>query len=123
MLVFKFKYFVGFIILLFIELFIALFVEDSFIRPWLGDVLVVILIYTFLRSFLKITYLKAIIIVFIFSFSIEISQLFNLIKILGLEKYQIAHWVLGSSFNWWDFLAYALGLLLVYSYEQKKQKI
>lgn len=120
MLIFRLKYFISFLLLLLIELFIALYVKDSIIRPWFGDVLVVILIYTFLRSFLKITYLKTIIIVGIFSFTIEFSQLFKLIELLGLENYQLAHWILGSSFNWWDFLAYALGLLLVFFIEKNQ---
>lgn len=120
MLIFRLKYFISFLLLLLIELFIALYVKDSIIRPWFGDVLVVILIYTFLRCFLKITYLKTIIIVGIFSFTIEFSQLFKLIELLGLENYQLAHWILGSSFNWWDFLAYALGLLLVFFIEKNQ---
>ena len=35
------------IILLVVEVLIALFVHDSIIRPYLGDVLVVVVIYTF----------------------------------------------------------------------------
>ena len=40
-------------ILLIIEVLIALFVHDAFIRPYIGDVLVVIVIYTFVRIFIQ----------------------------------------------------------------------
>lgn len=115
---FSIKYFLWFLILLFIEVFIALFVHDAFIRPYFGDVLVVILIYTFLKSFLSISVEKAIIIVLIISFTIEFTQLFHLITLLNLDGFTIAHWVLGSSFNLWDFLAYSTGLGLVFAIEK-----
>ena len=38
-------------ILLTIEVLIALFVHDAFVRPYIGDVLVVVVIYTFVRIF------------------------------------------------------------------------
>lgn len=68
-------------------------------------------------SFIRINYKNAILFVLFFSFSIEISQLFHLIDWLNLRQYQVAHWILGSSFNWWDFVAYIWGLLVVYAVE------
>lgn len=112
------NYFTFFLIILLIEVFIALYIKDRYIRPYFGDVLVVILIYTFIKSFTKISNKNAIIIVITFSFSIEISQAFHLIEILGLERYQIAHWVLGSSFNYRDFIAYLVGILIIMFFEQ-----
>jgi hypothetical protein len=50
--------------------------------------------------------------VVVFPFFIELTQRFHLIEILNLEQYAVAHWVLGSSFNWWDFMAYGMGLAL-----------
>ena len=44
-------YTIATIILLVIEVLIALFVHDSIIRPYVGDVLVVVVIYTFVRIF------------------------------------------------------------------------
>lgn len=38
--------------LLLIEIFIACFVHDRLIRPYIGDVLVVILLYALLRTFI-----------------------------------------------------------------------
>ena len=42
-------YIVATILLLCIEVIIALFVHDNFIRPYVGDILVVVVIYTFIR--------------------------------------------------------------------------
>ena len=44
-------YGVSFFLLFVTELLIALFVRDSFIRPYVGDMLVVVVIYTFLKIF------------------------------------------------------------------------
>jgi hypothetical protein len=119
---FRLKYFIWFLVLLFIELYIALYIKDRFIRPYIGDVLVVILLYTFLRSFFKISYIQGMITVLFFSFTIEFSQVFQPIKLLNLEDCQIAHWVLGSSFNWFDFIAYLAGLVIIFIVEKKYHK-
>ncbi len=44
------KYIISFLILFIIEALIALFVHDNFIRPYIGDILVIILMYTFIRG-------------------------------------------------------------------------
>ena len=61
------------ILLLFTEVMIALFVHDKFIRPYVGDVLVVICIYTFVRIFIpeKFRWLPAAI--FVFSSLVELG--------------------------------------------------
>ena len=58
MLTFNLKYFLFALALFMIEVLIALFVHDSFIRPYLGDFLVVILIYCAVRTFIKASPLK-----------------------------------------------------------------
>ena len=47
----KLTYFLVFTILLVTEILIALFVHDGFVRPYIGDVLVVGVICAFLRIF------------------------------------------------------------------------
>ena len=113
MLAFNKNYF-GLAILFFcIEVLIALFVNDSFIRPYLGDVLVVILIYCFLKSFLQLPVLTVAIFVLIFSFTIEFLQFINIVEILHLEKSKIARTVIGTSFSWIDLLTYIFGIIIV----------
>jgi len=113
MITFNKKYF-GFTILLFIsEVLIALYINDNFIRPYLGDVLVVILIYCFLKSFLKLPVLIVAIFVLAFSFTIEFLQFLNIVEKLGLEKSKIARTVIGTSFSWIDLLTYIIGITIV----------
>ncbi|QIR36215.1 DUF2809 domain-containing protein [Tolypothrix sp. PCC 7910] len=103
------KYFYFTLLLFVIEVCIAIFVDDRFIRPFIGDVLVVILIYCFMRTFWTIKPAILALSVFVFACVIEILQYFNFVKVLGLEKYKIAVVVLGSSFDWKDIIAYAIG--------------
>ncbi|QKJ64925.1 DUF2809 domain-containing protein [Flavobacterium sp. M31R6] len=113
MLTFNKNYF-GFAILLFsIEVLIALYINDRFVRPYLGDVLVVILIYCFLKSFLKLPVLTAAIAVLGFSFTIEFLQFLNIVEKLGLEKSKTARTVIGTSFSWIDLLTYIIGITIV----------
>ena len=52
MLRFQKRYFIITILLFVVEIFIAVFIYDQFVHPYVGDYLVVILIYCFLRSFI-----------------------------------------------------------------------
>ncbi len=106
------KYFILTLILLVIEILIGVFVHDNFIRPFIGDVLVVILLFTFFRIFYKGSSLKLILAVLAFSFTIEILQYFNLVSMLGLQDNKLAKIVLGATFDFLDLLAYLIGCVL-----------
>ncbi len=118
MLQFNPKYFAITVLLFLLEIAIALFVHDNFIRPYFGDFLVVMLLYCFLKSFLNVSVWVAAGLVLVFSFAIEIAQYFNAVEKLGLQHYKIAKVVLGNSFAWMDLLAYVLGILTVISIEK-----
>ncbi|WP_264566617.1 DUF2809 domain-containing protein [Flavobacterium sp. N3904] len=126
MLTFNKNYF-GFAILIFlIEVLIALYIHDRFVRPYLGDVLVVILMYCFLKSFLKLPVLNVVLAVLAFSFTIEFLQFLNIVEKLGLEKSKIARTIIGTSFSWIDLLTYIIGItvvLIIEKYWHKKQMI
>lgn len=113
MLTFNKHYFAFTILIFFAEVLIALFVHDNFVRPYLGDVLVVILIYCFIKSFLKLPVLAVAIFVIIFSFTIEFLQFLNIVEKLHLEKSKIARTVIGTSFSWIDLLTYIIGIAIV----------
>ena len=126
MLTFNPKYFLLTIILFLIEVVIALYVHDNFVRPYLGDFLVVILMYCFLKSFLKLSVWKAAILMWLFSFFIEGMQYLNIIGILGLEQSKIARTIIGHSFSWMDLFAYTAGMVTVVLTEQffsKQQRL
>ncbi|MFV5689207.1 DUF2809 domain-containing protein [Flavobacterium sp. ZT3R25] len=118
MLTFNKNYFGFAILIFFIEVLIALFVNDNFVRPYLGDVLVVILIYCFLKSFLRLPVLTVALFVLIFSFTIEFFQFLNIVEKLHLEKSKIARTVIGTSFSWIDLLTYIAGIAIVIAVEK-----
>jgi hypothetical protein len=105
------NYLVGFLFLLIIEILIASYVKDNFIRPYLGDFLVVILLYCFLMALSRISIFKGLLSVLIFSFSVEFFQLINIVKVLPYQPPKPIMIILGSSFSTWDLFAYLLGLL------------
>ncbi len=107
------NYFFLTIILFSIEVVIALFIKDSVIRPFVGDVLVVILIYCFLRIFLNVNYRKAAPGVLLFACLIEILQYFDYVKLLGFEHNRVLSVMMGRTFEWLDFAAYFVGFLLI----------
>ncbi len=114
------KYCFLFFILLFIEIFIAKFVHNNFVRSYLGDVLVVVLLYCFIKSFLKLSNIKIAIAVLFFSYNIETLQYFQLVKLLGLQDIKIARIVIGTTFSWLDILCYTVGIILVLLIDRKE---
>ena len=119
---FKFSrhYLVAFIALFLIEMVIAIFVHDDFVRPLVGDILVVVLIYCLLRSFWKIPPTRLCLEILIFAYGIEIGQYFHLADVLGLGNNVLARIVIGSTFDWKDLGAYAIGIGSVYLLEHDK---
>lgn len=98
------------LLLFLIEVSIALWVHDRFIRPFLGDVLAVILLYCLVKAFLKASVIKVAAAVLLFSCSIEALQYFKLVKTLGLRRGGVLAIVIGSTFDWADILAYTVGI-------------
>lgn len=118
MLEFNKSYFFLTLLLFAVEVCIALFVQDNFIRPYLGDVLVVILIYCFVKSFWTISVIKAAMAVLLFAFGVETLQYFTIIEKLGLQDNSLARTVIGTSFAWEDLIAYTAGIVLVIVFEK-----
>ena len=96
-----------------IELFIGMYVHDQIIRPYIGDLLVVMLLYCFIKSFLKIPVTGTAIGVLLFSYTIEILQYFHIVNKLGLAHSKIARIIIGTSFAWMDIVAYTVGIIVV----------
>lgn len=115
--VFRKNYFILTVILFVAEVCIALFVNDRFIRPYVGDFLVVMLIYCFVRSFFNVPVIQAAIGVLVFAFTIEGLQYIQFVNILGLQNLKLASVVLGNSFAWMDMITYVLGIGFVLACE------
>ena len=115
------KYFFFAVILFVIEVLIAAYVNDAIIRPYVGDYLVVILLYCFVRSFVKLPVIPLAIGVLLFAYAIETLQYFSLVDRLGLRPYRLAVIVIGSTFQWIDLIAYTLGIITVMAIEKYRK--
>ncbi len=100
-----------------IEVLIALFVRDAFIRPYVGDVLAVALVYTALRAVTPLGLWPAIILALAIALGVELGQLFGVARALGLDSNPVARVVLGGSFDPTDLVAYLAGAALVLAAE------
>ncbi len=122
MLTFNKKYFILAVLLFVIEVLIATFFKTGFIRHYLGDFLVVILIYCFVKSFIKIPALPAAIGVLLFAFFIEMLQYFKFVKWIGLGDNRFANVLLENYFEWADMVAYTLGIVIILGIEWLKKE-
>ncbi len=109
------------IVLFFVEVLIAKFLDDAFIRPCGGDILVVILIYYFVKSFVRIKPLYLALGVLFFAYMVEVGQYFKMVEVLGLQDYKVMRIVLGTSFSWGDILCYTVGAIICYLIDRKEK--
>lgn len=122
MLTFRPRYGILAIVFFIIEVLIAVYVHDSFVRPFVGDYLVVFLVYGFVYTFWNISYTKAAIAVLLFCYLIETLQYFHFVHQMGWEKYRIIAIALGTGFSWYDMVAYTLGFLTILMVENQRVK-
>ena len=112
-----------FLAILIIEIIIGVYVHDTFVRPYVGDILVVVLIYCFIRIFVPRSLRWLPVYVFAFACFLEILQYFQLAAVMGLSENGLARIVLGSTFDWKDILCYAIGCVLLLLIEYIERKI
>ena len=101
------------IALLALEVLIALFVRDEFVRPYVGDVLAVAFVYAALRAATPLGLLPALALTLAIALGVEIAQALNLLDAIGLRDNAVARTVLGGVFDWTDLAAYTAGAVLV----------
>lgn len=103
-----------FVLICLVEVFIALFINDRFIRPFVGDVLVIVLLYVFIRIFYTCDHPVIIALcIFFFACLVELGQYFGLVSLLKLPETSVAAIMLGTTFDWLDILAYATGVIII----------
>lgn len=122
----RFFNFILFMIFLAIEVLIALYVHDDFVRPYLGDVLVVVVLYFFVRIWIPEKYRWLPGAIFVFAAAVEVLQYFRLVEILGVENNVFLRTILGSTFDFKDIVCYGVGCLLLgfcewIGYKRKEQ--
>ena len=96
-----------------VEVMIAVLVHDNFVRPYVGDFLVVIMVYCGLKAFINAAAWKLALIALLFSYAIEAFQYIKILSVIGLADNEIAKTVIGYGFSWLDILAYTLGIITV----------
>jgi hypothetical protein len=93
------------------EIAIALFSVHRFVRGFLGDVLVIPLLYFLLRSFFFVKSFKLTAGIVGFAIFVELLQYFQLYKLFGLS-HGILYTIIGATYDPLDLLAYVMGGVL-----------
>lgn len=101
-------YLLAFFILLGVEIYIGVFVRDAFVRPYVGDILVTVLLCCLSRAVFP--GLSPASPVFLLAVAAECLQGLGLTEMLGLEG-TVLGVILGSTFDFKDILCYALGCI------------
>ncbi len=119
----RLTYGVATVILFVVELLIGLFVHDNFVRPYVGDVLVVVLLYTFVRIIIPEKVRLLPLYIFLFAAGVEVLQYFRIVEVLGLSDNRVLSVVIGSVFDVKDIVCYGVGCVVLGVYEFIKEKV
>lgn len=114
----RLKYTALFAVLFIIETLIAIFIHDDFVRPYIGDVLVVMLVCAFLRIFFPEKPKCLPVFATAFAVLIEILQYFDFVEVLGLENNPIISTALGRTFDIKDIICYIVGGVIFFASEK-----
>ncbi len=109
--------FLAFLLFLTIEILIALFVHDQFVRPYIGDVLVVVVLYFLVRVLLPEGYIWLPAFLFVCATGVEFLQYLNLVELLGLSGNRFMRILLGSVFDMKDIVCYGVGCAVLQMWE------
>ncbi len=116
-------YGVSTVILLIIEIIIGLYAH-GWIRNYLGDVLVVILLYTLCRTVNSNWPAKWYVlptVILIFAFGVEFLQLWGFCDRFGITN-RLLRIIIGSGFSFEDLVSYAIGIVPCYVVEYMKKE-
>ncbi|MBB6215378.1 hypothetical protein HNQ80_001467 [Anaerosolibacter carboniphilus] len=116
------KYLFTFLILLIIEIIIALFVNDTIIRPLVGDILVVILMYTFIRGFISKSIKLLPLYLFLFAAAVEMAQYFHIVDLLNLRDNKLISTIIGTTFDQKDILCYLIAAVILFIWEKLEKR-
>lgn len=111
-----------FLLILITEILIALFVNDAFIRPYGGDILVTVLLCCLLRIFVPHKCRLLPLWVFLFSVAVEAAQYINIVSLLGLDGIPFFRILVGTTFSFADILCYFAGCAVFFLAETVLRK-
>lgn len=107
------------LLFLIIEISIAIFFKDGFIRYTFGDFLATILVYCAIKSSFNIKPKHIALITIGIAFTLEALQYIKLLELLKLNHIKWLSIVLGSHFSVEDLIAYTIGTACIYSIDLK----
>ena len=104
--------------LLAVEVCIALFVHDAFVRPYVGDMLVTLLLCCMCRVAFPDEIRLLPVFVFLFAACVEIGQYFDVVALMGLTDNRLLSIALGRTFSWMDLVCYAIGCVVAFGLDE-----
>ena len=107
----RFIFLALFVLLFAVETLIALFVHDDFVRPYVGDMIVTVVVWSFARIIFPDKFKLMSLYVMIFSILVEVGQYFHYTELLGITN-PILVTMMGTSFAWADIACYAVGCIV-----------
>lgn len=111
------NYFLVLCTILSTEIVIALYIHDTLIRPFIGDLLAVVLVYCGIKTCIRGKKKVAVTLSLGIAFCIELLQATPFLEWIGFSTHKMALMILGSTFDWLDILAYSVGAVLIIIFE------
>jgi hypothetical protein len=108
---FNASYFYKTLVFFAIEVLIATVLSRiGILRAYVGDILVILLLYCLVLSFVKVKNKDKLLIgIFIFAVVVEVLQYFRIASYLGFSYGSLGYILLGNHFSWEDIVCYAIG--------------
>lgn len=110
------------ILILAVEIIIAKYAK-GFVRGSVGDILVVVLIFSIVRTIVPDIATRTLpLYVFLFSCFVELLQLFRFVELIGVQNNPILSTAIGGTFSFLDLLCYAVGSVICFAVEYCVEK-
>ena len=109
----RIKYLIIFIFIFMVEVFIGAYSHSGIIRNYVGDILVIPVMYFFIRIIYPKRMRKLPYILFLFAVIVEILQYMKINNILGIEGSSLLGILLGSTGDIKDILCYFIGTIII----------
>lgn len=109
----RLPYIIGFVLLVAVEVCIGVFYFNYFIRAYIGDVIIVLVLYCLFRSFVpkKFSSYGIAVGILVFSFAVEFLQKAHIADLLGVEN-KLLRIIIGTSYATEDLWCYVAGTVV-----------
>ena len=87
-------------------------------RPYLGDMLVTVLLCCLTRVFLPDGIKLLPLYVFLFAAMVEVGQYFHIVELLGFSDNQLVATLMGTTFSVYDLVCYAIGSVVSFGIDR-----